>query len=109
MKDTRLFSEHAFIIRMTGLGDTRDEAWADAVEHFTLDPGSTPEPEPLLVAAPEMYEFVKHITEKWENMPLAPDKLYGKKMMVKSSSFAALLMQDTEHKARALLAKIEGE
>jgi len=63
----------------------------------------------LLVAAPEMYEFVKHITEKWENMPLAPDKLYGKKMMVKSSSFAALLMQDTAHKARALLAKIEGE
>ncbi len=35
-----------FTLRLTGTGPTRDAAWLDAVEVFTTDPGSTPDPVP---------------------------------------------------------------
>lgn len=34
--------EYEFRITLTGRGDTIDEAWLDAIEGFTSDPGSTP-------------------------------------------------------------------
>lgn len=34
---------HEFTITLAGYGETPEEAWQDAVEHFSDDPGSTPE------------------------------------------------------------------
>jgi len=35
--------EYEFRITLAGRGDTVDEAWLDAIESFTSDPGSTPD------------------------------------------------------------------
>lgn len=32
-----------FLVRLSGEGETPDEAWEKAVEAFTLDPGPPPE------------------------------------------------------------------
>ena len=34
---------YLFSITIIGTGDTADEAWDDATEAFSMDPGSTPE------------------------------------------------------------------
>lgn len=38
-----------FHLTITGEGDTLEEAWRDAVESFTLDPGAYPDPAQHLV------------------------------------------------------------
>lgn len=34
---------YVFDLQLQALGDTPEEAWANAVEAFTMDPGDTPE------------------------------------------------------------------
>jgi hypothetical protein len=38
-KDPEEFTEWEFVVRINGLGDTQEEAWQDAVEQFSQDPG----------------------------------------------------------------------
>jgi hypothetical protein len=38
---------YEFKVTLAGSGDNPDEAWLDAVEGFTQDPGPTPEPEDI--------------------------------------------------------------
>jgi len=47
-----LFEEQTyhFSVTLAGTGDTPEDAWQDAVEGFSMDPGPTPEPKEYTVA-----------------------------------------------------------
>jgi len=45
--------EYEFKIYLNGVGDTAEEAWIDAVECFSIDPGSSPNHEDIYEYANE--------------------------------------------------------